>query len=444
MQICELKNDGLSRTIQIVVPAAILAERLERKIEEVKPRLQLKGFRPGKAPSSYVKKLYGRGLMGELLEQALQESAQQAIADNKWKLAGQPSMHMESNVEAVAAGEADLSFHMHVELMPEFTLMDPQTIVLTRPRAIADGSDLETTLANLAKENPVFELKDGPAGDGDAILVDFVGRIDGVAFDGGTATGATITLGAGRFLPDFEKGVAGARTGEERVFDVSFPDDYAAAHLAGKTAQFTADVKEVKAPRFPTADGELASQLGFADFAALQEAARAQLQGELDGLARQVLKRRLLDRLDESHQFEAPPGLIEEEFQQIWRQVEQARTENQLDADDLAKSVEELESDYRKIAMRRVRLGLVLAEFGTRASIHVTDEEVSRAIIDEARKFPGQTKQVVDFYRKNPNAVAAMRAPIFEEKVVNYLLELIKPAEETVSKDELRSLADAA
>lgn len=444
MQICELKNEGLSRTIQIVVPAATLAERLDRKIEEVKPRLQLKGFRPGKAPTSYVKKLYGRGLMGELLEQTLQESAQKAIADNNWKLAGQPSMHMESNVEAVAAGTADLAFHMHVELMPEFTLMDPKSIALTRPRALADESDLETTLSALAQQNPVFEAKDGPAVEGDALLVDFIGRIDGIAFEGGTATGATITLGAGRFLPDFETGIAGAKRGEERIFDVRFPDDYAAAHLAGKTAQFTADIKEVKAPRFPAVDSELAAQLGFEDLAALQDAARAQVQGELDSLARQVLKRRLLDRLDEGHPFDAPPGLIDEEFQQIWRQVEQARAENQLDSNDLAKPEDELKADYRKIAMRRVRLGLVLAEFGTRASIHVTDEEVSRAIIEEARKFPGQTKQVVDFYRKNPNAVAAMRAPIFEEKVVNYLLELIKPEEETVSKDELRALADAA
>lgn len=444
MQICELKNDGLSRVIQIVVPAATLAERLERKIEEVKPRLQLKGFRPGKAPNSYVKKLYGRGLMGELLEQALQESAQKAIADNKWKLAGQPSMHMESNVEAVAAGDADLSFHMHVELMPDFTLVDPKSIVISKPRAVADDAELESTLARLAQENPVFEPKDGPAVEGDALVVDFVGRIDGVAFEGGTATGATITLGAGRFLPDFETGVAGAKAGEERAFDVRFPDDYAAANLAGKTAQFTADIKEVKAPRFPAVDTELAAQLGFADLAALQEAARAQLQSELDGLARQVLKRRLLDQLDEGHQFEAPPGLVEEEFQQIWRQVDQARSENQLDADDLAKSEDELKADYRKIAVRRVRLGLVLAEFGTRAAVHVTDEEVSRAIIEEARKFPGQSKQVVDFYRKNPNAVAAMRAPIFEEKVVNYLLELIRPAEEVVTRDELRALADAA
>lgn len=444
METCEIKNEGLSRTLQVTVPAAALAERLERKIEEVRPRLQLKGFRPGKAPLSHVRKLYGRGLMSELMEEALQESAQKAIEAQNWKLATQPHMHVECDVEKVAAGEADLAFHMHVELMPEFTLTDPKSLQLVRPKAEVGDGDLAKALEAIAEANKIYEAKDGPGEDGDALTVDFIGRIAGEAFEGGSAEGANIVLGAGRFLADFEKGVIGAKAGEERVFPVRFPEDYAAAHLAGKEAEFTAKVNEVKAPRVPAPDAELAAQLGFADFAALEAAARAQLQGELDGLARQVSKRRLLDQLDLAHQFEAPGGLVEEEFAQIWRQVDQARAGGQLDEDDLAKSEDELKADYRKIAARRVRLGLVLAEFGAKSGVSVTDEEVGRAISEEARRYPGQVKQIVEFYRKNPNALAAVRAPIFEDKVVDYLFELIKPAEETISQEELRALADAS
>lgn len=443
MEICEIKNDGLSRMMQVKVPATALAEKLDARISEMQPRVQLKGFRPGKAPISHIRRLYGRAMMAELLENAVEENTKKLVEDNGWRLAVQPEVHLESDVEAIVAGASDLAFHVHVEIMPDFDPIDIKSVSLVATRSQARDDELDRSLANLAEMSKTYEPKTGKSVEGDSLTVDFVGTLDGTAFDGGTASDAVIILGSGRYLADFETGLTGAEAGEERKFDVTFPADYGAQDLAGKTAQFTAQVKEVKKPVVPPVDEDLAKKLGFEKFSTLQDAARSQLQAELDGIARQVIKRRLLDALDNAHQFDVPSGLVEAEFKQIWTQFERERDAGRMDEEDSQKTPEELEADYRRIAVRRVRLGLVLAEYGTRAKVQVTDEEVGRAIAMEARKYPGQGQQIVDFYRKNPGALANVRAPIFEDKVVDYLLELINPAEEVVPSETLRELAEA-
>lgn len=443
MEICEIKNDGLSRMMQVKVPASALAEKLDARISEMQPRVQLKGFRPGKAPISHIRKLYGKAMMAELLENAVEENTKKLVEDNGWRLAVQPEVHLESDVEQIVAGASDLAFHVHVEIMPDFDPIDVKTVSLVATKSQARDEDLDRALANLAEMSKTYETKKGKSVTGDSLTVDFVGTLDGTAFDGGTASDAVIILGSGRYLADFEAGLTGTEAGEERQFDVTFPADYGAQDLAGKTAQFTAQVKEVKKPVVPPVDEDLAKKLGFEKFSTLQDAARSQLQAELDGIARQVIKRRLLDALDNAHQFDVPSGLVDAEFKQIWSQFERERDEGRMDEEDSQKTPEELEADYRRIAVRRVRLGLVLAEYGTRAKVQVTDEEVGRAIAMEARKYPGQGQQIVDFYRKNPGALASVRAPIFEDKVVDYLLELINPAEEIVPSETLRELAEA-
>ena len=443
MQVVEKSNEGLSRVFEVTVAKDVLAAKLDAKIKDIAPKMNIKGFRPGKVPAGHVRKLYGKELMSEVLQEQLNETSQAALDQNSIRPAGQPELKPLGDIEAVIKGDADLSYELAVELMPSFDPVDVTTLELKRPVYEPTEDEVNEQLDNILRQTRQYDAKGGKApkaADGDKLKIDFLGKIDGVAFDGGAAEGAELVIGSRQFIPGFEEQLIGAKKGEERTIEVTFPEDYGAANLAGKVATFDITVHEISAPKDAVADDEWAKGLGLEGLDALKGLLKGQLEQQYATAGRFKLKRKLLDILDEKHSFELPARMLEAEFNGIWQQVEQDKAQGQLSEEDAAKSEDELKAEYRKIAERRVRLGLVLAEIGTRANVQVSEQEVAQAIAQEARNFPGQERQVFDFYRSNPAAAAQIRAPIYEEKVVDHIFTLAKIENEPISKEEL--LAD--
>ncbi|CAN5170733.1 trigger factor [soil metagenome] len=441
VEIVEKSGEGLSRVYGVKVPAAELNARLTAKIDEMRPRMNLKGFRPGKVPAAHVKKMYGREMMREIVQESIGESQKSALDQAKLRPAAEPDIRLESDLDQVLLGQADLAYDIDVQLMPEFEPMDPATIELKRPIHTADDAEVESQLKEIADGNKSYADKKGKTpklADGDMAVIDFKGTMDGELFEGGSADDMEIVIGAGRFIPGFEEGLTGAKVGETRTLAVTFPADYGAAQLAGKPAQFEVTVKAVRSPE---ASGELddafAERLGMPSLEALKDALRSQIQSQYDRASRFRAKRHLLDVLDEKHDFELPPRMVEAEFETIWRQVEDEKQKGELSDEDKAKSDDQLKTEYRKIAERRVRLGLILAEIGRKHDVQVTDQELQGALMAEARRYPGQEQEVYDFFRQNPQSAAQLRAPIYEEKVVDVLLGEAKITDEEVSKDDL-------
>lgn len=443
MQFTERQSEGLLRVYDVVVPAAELQQKLNAKITEVQPRVRINGFRPGKVPASHIRKLYGPSMMQDIINETVQSSTRESLEKTKARPASEPTLDVKSDINQVVAGQSDLKFEVSLEIMPDFEPVDLKTISITRPVAKVEDSEVETALADLYKANRGFEPKEGAAAEGDQVTIDFVGRIDGEAFQGGTANDANVVIGSNQFIPGFEEQLVGAKAGDERALNVTFPDDYGAEHLRGKAAQFETKVKAVEAPKQGDPDDAWASQLGFESLGALKDALRQRIENEYAQQSRAKAKRALFDKLDEAHDFDLPPRMVEAEFNQIWRQVESDRAAGRLDPSDEGKSDEDLKAEYRTIAERRVRLGLLLAEIGQRHSLTVSDEEVGNAIVAQSRNFPGQEQQIIEMYRRNPNLVAQVRAPIYEEKVVTFVLELVNVKNEDVSKDALFAEDDA-
>lgn len=447
MQVVEKSNEGLSRVIAVTIPVAELNEKLEARIKEVAPQMKLKGFRPGKVPASYVKKTFGRDFMGEIINASLNETSQGALEELKLRPAAPAEMNLTSDMDKVIAGQEDLAYEMSLEVMPEFTPVDPKTLKLTRPTYEASEEDLDEALKELASQAKSYEDKKGKtvkAADGDQLTIDFLGKIDGEAFDGGAATDADLVIGSGRFIPGFEEQLKGAKVGEEKTIEVTFPEEYQAKHLAGKAATFDVTVKAIKAEVESKIDDEFAKRIGLESLDQLKELLKSNLNQQYAGATRFKLKRALLDVLDEGHDFALPPKMVDAEFEGIWAQVSADKDAGQLPEEDAKKSEDELKTEYRKIAERRVRLGLVLAEIGRANNVGVSDQELSNAIMAEARNYPGQEKMVLDFYRQNPNAAAQLRAPIYEEKVVDLIVSVAEVKDEAISKEELLKEEDEA
>ncbi len=447
MQVVEKSNEGLSRVIAVTIPVAELNEKLEARIKEVAPQMKLKGFRPGKVPASYVKKTFGRDFMGEIINASLNETSQGALDELKLRPAAPAEMNLTSDMDKVIAGQEDLAYEMSLEVMPEFTPVDPKTLKLTRPTYEASDEDLDEALKELASQAKSYEDKKGKtvkAADGDQLTIDFLGKIDGEAFDGGAATDADLVIGSGRFIPGFEEQLKGAKVGEEKTIEVTFPEEYQAKHLAGKAATFDVTVKAIKAEVESKIDDEFAKRIGLESLDQLKELLKSNLNQQYAGATRFKLKRALLDVLDEGHDFALPPKMVDAEFEGIWAQVSADKDAGQLPEDDAKKSEDELKAEYKKIAERCVRLGLVLAEIGRANNVGVSDQELSNAIMAEARNYPGQEKMVLDFYRQNPNAAAQLRAPIYEEKVVDLIVSVAEVKDEAISKEELMKEEDEA
>ncbi|PHS27694.1 MAG: trigger factor [Robiginitomaculum sp.] len=445
MQVTQTKAEGLSHSYDIVVPVEELKARLDAKIAEVQPQVSLKGFRPGKVPAAHIKRMFGKSMMGEIVEGTMNEASEKALNDNNIKPAGQPHFHLKNEAEDVIAGKADLAFHMHVDIMPTFTPVDPAKLSIERPVAKVSDEEIEQSLNNLADSQKAYEDKSAKskAADGDAVVIDFVGSINGKEFEGGAAEDAQVVIGAGQFIPGFEEQLVGVKVGDEKVLKVTFPAEYQAEDLAGKDAEFAVTVKAVKKPVETKIDDEFAKKLGMDSLKALREAIVNSLDSEHKAQSRNRAKRRLLDALDAEHDFDLPSNMVEAEFNAIWQQVEADVKAGNVDDEDKDKSEEDLKKDYRDIAMRRVRLGLVLAEIGQEANIGVAAEELARAVNAEAMRYPGQEQQIAEYFQKNPEAQARLRAPIFEEKVVDYILELAEVKDVNVSREELYADDDA-
>ncbi|MGZ8407674.1 MAG: trigger factor, partial [Caulobacteraceae bacterium] len=395
---------------------------------------------PGKVPMSHVKKTFGRDLMGEIVDEALNTSSQKALDDAKVRPAAPAEMKLVSDMDKVVAGQEDLTYEMALEIMPEFTPVDPKTLKLSRPTYEASDADLDEALKELAGQAKSYEDKKGKAvkaADGDQLTIDFVGKLDGEVFEGGSAEDADLIIGSNRFIPGFEEQLKGAKVGEEKTIEVTFPADYQAANLAGKLATFDVKVKAIKAEAETTVDDAFATRIGLESLDKLKELMRTNLNQQYAGAARFKQKRALLDALDKTHSFDLPPKMVEAEFDGIWKQVEADKAAGNLPEEDAKKSDKKLKEEYRKIAERRVRLGLVLAEIGRANNVGVTDQELNNAIMAEARNYPGQERAVLDFYRQNPNAAASMRAPIYEEKVCDLIFGLAKVKDEPISKEDL-------
>ena len=439
MQIKELKAEGLAKTFAITVTKEDLDTKLEAKIKEMQPQVSLKGFRPGKVPTSHIRKMFGQSIMKDVVEETVNETTQKAINDNKIRPAGQPKVDLRANGEDVTNGKADLEYQLTVESIPDFEPIDPATLKFTRLVHEADEKELEAEVAKLGEGQKSYKkkAKTAKAKKGDAVLIDFVGTVDGEAFDGGAMEGHQLVLGSGAFIPGFEDGLMGAKAGDELDVKVTFPADYQAADLAGKDAIFATKVIEVQGETDAKIDDEFAQKFGVADLEALKAAVKDQYSGQLEMQTRMKLKRAILDELDKKHKFDLPPGMVEAEFSNIWTQVQAEKEAGQLDEDDAKKTDKQLEKDYRKIAERRVRLGLVLAEMGQKQEIKISNEEIQQAMIAEARQYPGQEQEVIEFYQKNPQAIAQLRAPIYEEKVVDLIIEKAKVTDKKVDKDTL-------
>jgi trigger factor len=440
MQIVEKSGEGLSRVYGVTVPVADLNERLEARIVEITPQLNIKGFRPGKVPAAHVRRLHGKALMAEVVEQTISETTQKVLADNNLRPAAEPDLKPEGDIAQVIEGKADLAYELAVEIMPDFEPTDLSKIALTRPVYEPTEAEVDEAVEELAKQNRTYEPRTGKsqkAKDGDQVLIDFVGRIDGEAFEGGSAADTELTLGSGQFIPGFEEQLVGAKPGDEVIVKVAFPADYQAANLAGKDAEFTTQVKEVRAPVEAKADDAMAERLGIESLEKLKELLKSNLEAQYAGASRFKLKRALLDVLDEKHDFPLPPKMVEAEFAAIWQQVQADKERGGLPPEDAEKSDDQLQVEYRKIAERRVRLGLVLAEIGRANNVQVTDQELLDAMRQEAMRYGSQAQQIFDLFRQNAGMQAQLRAPIFEDKVVDLIVEKATVTDEKVSKDEL-------
>lgn len=435
MQLTERRSEGLLRVYDVVVPASELQQKLNAKIAEVQPKVRINGFRPGKVPVSHIRKLYGQSMMQDIINDAVQSSTRESL--EKVRAASEPSLDLKSDIQQVVAGAADLQFELSLEIMPEFEPADLKTISITRPIAQVSDEQVDEALKELARTQRDFEDKDGAAAEGDQVVVDFVGRIDGEAFEGGTATDAPVVIGSKQFIPGFEEQLIGAKAGDERTLEVTFPDDYGVERLKGKAAKFETKVKQVRTPKDAAIDDTWASNLGFESLGAIKDALRQRIESEHAAQSRAKAKRALFDVFDEKHDFDLPPRMVEAEFNQIWQQVEADRAAGRLDASDEGKSEDDLRKEYHDIAERRVRLGLLLAEIGRRHKLEVSNEEITNAIAAQARNYPGQERQIFEAYQRNPQLVAQVRAPLYEEKVVDYVLELVNVSNEPVSREQL-------
>jgi trigger factor len=447
MQVTETRTDGFQREFRVVLPAADLEAKVNARLTQLKEKVQLRGFRPGKVPVAHLKRVYGRGAMLEVIEAAVNEATAQIVTERKLKLATQPKVTMstdQSEVEGVIGGKSDLSYTVALEIVPPIELADFKTLKLERLSADVTDAAVDEALQKVAKDHRPYSDKGetAKAESGDRVTISFVGMLGGEPFEGGSGEDVVVQIGSGGFIPGFEEQLIGMAAGEARVVSVTFPPNYANEKLAGQPAEFDVTVKSIETPRPVTIDEEFAKSLGMESLAALKDAVRDRVAREYAAASRRRVKRDLLDQLDATHKFPAPPTLVENEFEEVWKTILSDLQSQGRTFVDEGTTEEAAKTEYRSIAERRVRLGLVLAEIGDRNNIKVTDEEITRAVVERARQFPGQEQQIWQYYRDNPQALGSLRAPIFEEKVIDFLVELADVTEKRVSRDELHDEHD--
>lgn len=445
MQVTETLNEGLKRKLSVVIPASDLVTRLDARLEELKATANIKGFRPGKVPTTHLKKVYGRSAMSEVMQDAINTTVGSALEERSERAATQPKVDLSEDqavINRVLDGEQDLSFEVSYEVLPPISLMDFTTISIDRPIVTASDEDVDAEMERVFRANRGYEEKgeDGVVEQGDRLGLSFVGKIDGVPFEGGASDHAHLTVGAGEFIPGFEEQLIGMKKNETRTIDVTFPADYGQANLAGKAAQFDVSILHIDGPKAGAFDDDFAKTLGLDNIAALREAVKAQMENALEQMSRQHMKRQVLDALDAGHEIPVPEQLAEAEFNTIWQRVQHEIEGHGRSFEAEGTTEEEAREQYRRIAERRVRLGLVVAEIGNENKVEVTEDEHQQALLAEVRRFPGQEQQVFDYYRQNPQALATLRAPVFENKVIDFVIGQVKTTDKPMTRDELGKL----
>lgn len=436
MEVNEILSEGLKRGFTIKVSATELDSKRDARLKEVASGLNWSGFRPGKVPVSLVRQRYGSAVWDEVVKQEVSDTIRKVFEERSLRLAGEPKVNFISGQQDDGQG---LEFTIESEILPDITVPDFSTLELVRLKAQVQDEALEKVLKDVAHRHRKFEVVEEvrPAGKGDVLVVDFVGKLDGVPFEGGKAQDVSVEIGGNDFVPGFAEQIEGLSPHEEKTITVIFPEDYNAPELAGKEVTFDIKAKQLKRVVEVAIDDELAKAVGCETLEQLKDLARKQIENEYDQLSRLRIKRDLMDLLAEKIDFEVPSGLVENEFQQIWSRIEADRHAGRLDEEDKNKDEETLKADYRNIAKRRVGLGLLLAEVGRKNGVSVTREELARAMRAEAARYPRQERQVLEFFQKNHQAVDSLRGPIFENKVVDYLIELAKVTDREVSSEEL-------
>ena len=443
MQVTETLSSGLKREYKVVVNAAELDKELNARLQELSAKANIKGFRPGKVPVPHLKRVYGKSAMAEVVQKTIDDKSKALLEEKNLKPAYQPEVKLpqdEAEVNAIMDGKGDLSFSVAFEVIPSFDIQDHSGLDLVRHVVDVTEDEIAATLKRLSSQAKSFEEKQGAAEKGDKLAINFVGTIDGTAFDGGTAEDVELEIGSGQFIPGFEDQLIGAKAGDELTVKVTFPESYGVKELAGKPAEFATKVTKVSAPTETAIDDDFAKKMGFEDLAKLKDMVKERMAAEFGQMTNMKMKRDVLDALDKLYSFELPEKLVEAEFNGIWNALtgEMARAKKSFE--DEGTSEDDARKEYRTISERRVRLGLVLGTLGEKEGITVNEQELQQALMNRMRQFPGQEKQVMDYYRKTPAALVELRGPIFEQKVVDLIVGKAKVTDKTVTKEELQTM----
>ncbi len=442
MQVNQTHAEGLKREFEIVLPTRDLSSRMDGQLNEMQAKARIKGFRPGKVPVAHLKRLYGRSIMAELLQQAVEEARKRMIDENDLRIAGEPRFDVDGDgnvLEQALEARGDLRFKVALEILPKVEVGSLDEISIEKLVADVPDEEVERIIKLIADQNRTYEDKGAGAvaASGDKVSIDFVGKVNDETFEGGTGQDVDLVLGSNSFIPGFEDQVAGMATGESRTIAVTFPADYGAAELAGKAANFGVTLKAIAAPGELAIDDAFAKNFGMDGLDSLKTSVRGNIERDYGTASRAKWKRALLDTLDKRYAFDLPQGLVDQEFAQIWSQVEAESKRTGKSFADEGTTEEAARADYRAIAERRVRLGLVLAEIGQEGGITVTQEEMTQALMERVRQYPGEEKQVYDFFRNNPQMMAQIQAPLFEDKVVDHILTKAHVTERKVTREEL-------
>ncbi|RJY09086.1 trigger factor [Aurantiacibacter aquimixticola] len=441
MQIVETTNEGLKRAYTVTIPAKDIDARIDAEVKKVAPQVRMPGFRPGKVPANLVRKMHGEALHADVLNNTVRESVDGLLKDKKLRPALQPKVEMTDGYEQ----GKDAELKVEVEVLPDIEAPAVDGLKLEKLTVPVDEKELDEALAKIAEGQQSYKnaAKSKKAAEGDQLIIDFVGRVDGEEFEGGKAEGAPLVIGSGQFIPGFEDQLTGVKTGEEKTIKVTFPEDYQAEHLAGKDAEFDVTVQQVKVPAETKVDEDFAKSLGLDSLDKLKELVRGQIEQESAGLTRTQMKRQLLDTLASNHDFDVPPTMVEAEFEQIWQQLQQEAAKDEKPEEAL-KEIEAEKDDYKRIAERRVRLGLLLSEIGQANGVEISNQEMQMLIQQAAQQYrPEDRDRFVEYVRKEPMAQAQLRAPLYEDKVVDFLFDKADVTEREVTREELEAAIEA-
>ena len=439
MEVKELKTKGLKREFLITIKSKVIKALKAKKLEEIASKAKIDGFRPGKVPSAHIEKLYGQSVIVEVIEENVSKASQDVLEERKLKAAVKPDVKLDSEMTDVIEKDKDLVFTMNCEVLPEIEITDFSKISLDNPVSEPQDKDINDALEYLAKQNKTFKVAPvtTKAKDGDEVTIDYLGKIDGIAFEGGEAKDAKLVLGSKSFIDDFEEQLIGLKKGDKKTVKVKFPENYQSTDLANKEASFDVEIKLVSKSEESKIDNDLAKNLGMEDLEKLKESLKERIKQDFDSASRSKLKDSLLEALEKKHSFELPQSMVDQEFDQMWRQLEQQLESQKKELKDLEISEKEIKKNYKEISEKRVCTGLLIAEIGQVNNIQLEDNDINKALQAEMQKYPGQEKEILDYYQKNPEAIRQLSAPLFEDKVIDFVLDKVKLKDIKVSREDL-------